>query len=132
MILASLVEPATPRDATLPPMSRADKLVAIGDTDHPPTEAMWEELEAEVVQIKRAAGFAHIHDRQALATDPAQQAIEAWERTNKLVARANPGWVESVSSQGRIPEGSRSPSPARPARPSANQHTPRAGGVAVD
>lgn len=46
---------------------------------------MWEELEAEVREIKKAEGIGFLTDREALATDAVQQAIMAWKRRNKLV-----------------------------------------------
>jgi hypothetical protein len=66
-------------------MTRADYLVAVGDTEHPPTEQMWQELEAEINQIKRTGDVPGLTDREALATDSGTQAIAAWKLRNNLV-----------------------------------------------
>ena len=71
----------------MPAMSRAEFMTGIGPVEHPPSEAMWEALEAQMSQVKRASGVPGMTDAEALATDAGQQAITAWKRRNKLSRR---------------------------------------------
>ena len=65
-------------------MARADYIAVIGETDYPPTEEMWEELEAEINQVKRDFGVPGMTDLDALRTDAAGGRIMDWMQRHKL------------------------------------------------
>ena len=67
-------------------MQRGTIMWAVGRTDHSPTEAMWEEIEAELDRIRATESPGYpITGREFLGSHPATKAIMAWKRRHELL-----------------------------------------------
>jgi hypothetical protein len=67
-------------------MSRAAYILAVGRTDHPPTEVQWEELEDEIDGL-RMGSQVDATDLELLRTEADQQAIWEWRERHRLNLR---------------------------------------------
>lgn len=70
-------------------MTRAALMEIIGPTDHSPSEAMLEELEAEI-DVLRKEGFYGATEAQLLDTVRVRRVIADWKLRHQLELRVDP------------------------------------------
>jgi hypothetical protein len=69
-------------------MQRGTIMVAVGRTAYSPSEAMWEELEAELDRLRAETSPGYpITDLEFLGSVPAKKALFAWKRRHKLLPK---------------------------------------------